>query len=116
MPCLAWLSPRQRQGKLRIQRRHHFHEPFWKALSDIGNLCYLMIETTFLNENTAGAKAAGHMRPELVAQGLKQLDKPVRLLITHMEPGNEDDTMAEIQIAAGQFKPERVKRGQVFEF
>lgn len=93
-----------------------YHDPFWKALNDIGNLCYLMIETTFLNQNTAGAEAAGHMRPELVAQGLRQLDKTVRLLITHMEPGNEDATMAEIQIAAGQFKPERVTRGQVFEF
>lgn len=93
-----------------------YHEPFWTALNAIGNLSYLMIETTFLNHNRAGAEAAGHMRPELLAQGLKQLNKPVRLLITHMEPGNEDATMAEIQAAAGEFKPERLKRGQVFEF
>jgi hypothetical protein len=33
-----------------------------------------------------------------------------------MEPGNEDATMAEIQAAAGEFKPKRLKRGQVFEF
>lgn len=93
-----------------------YHEPFWNALNSISNLRYLMIETTFLNHNVVGAEASGHMRPELLAQGLKQLNKPVRLLITHMEPGNEDATMAEIQAAAGEFKPERLKRGQVFEF
>lgn len=93
-----------------------YHEPFWNALNAIGNLRYLMIETTFLNHNKAGAEASGHMRPELLAHGLKHLNKPVRLLITHMEPGNEDATMAEIQTAAGEFKPERLKRGQVFEF
>ncbi|MEO7559962.1 MAG: 3',5'-cyclic-nucleotide phosphodiesterase [Nitrosospira sp.] len=93
-----------------------YHEPFWNALKAISNLRYLMIEATFLNYNTAGAEASGHMRPELLAQGLKHLNKPVRLLITHMEPGNEDATMTEIQAAAGEFKPERLKRGQVFEF
>lgn len=92
-----------------------YHAPFWDALNAISNLRYLMIETTFLNHNKAGAKASGHMRPELLAQGLKQLNKTVRLLITHMEPGNEDATMAEIQAEAGEFSPEKLKRGQVFE-
>lgn len=93
-----------------------YHAPFWEALNAIDNLRYLMIETTFLNRNTAGAEASGHMRPELLAQGLKHLSKAVRLLITHMEPGNEEETMAEIRTAAGEFKPEKLKRGQVFEF
>jgi ribonuclease BN (tRNA processing enzyme) len=93
-----------------------YHEPFWNTLNAIGNLRYLMIETTFLNHNVAGAEASGHMRPELLAQGLKRLNKPVRVLVTHMEPGNEEATMAEIHAAAGEFKPERLKRGQVFEF
>jgi hypothetical protein len=85
-------------------------------LRGIDNLGYLMIETTFLNHNTTGAEASGHMRPELLAQGLRQLNKKIRVLVNHMEPGNEDATMVEIQKAAGEFKPERLKRGQVFEF
>lgn len=93
-----------------------YHEPFWNALNLIKNLRYLMIEATFLNDNKAGAEASGHMRPELLAQGLKHLNKAVHLLITHMEPGNEDATMAEIQAVAGDFNPERLKRGQTFEF
>lgn len=92
-----------------------YHEPFWDALNAIGNLQYLMIEVTFLNHNMAGAEVSGHMRPELLARGLKRLSQPVRLLITHMEPGSEDATMAEILTVAGEFRPERLKRGQVFE-
>ncbi len=91
-----------------------YHEPFWNALSSIRNLRYLMIETNYPDHNTAHSKAAGHMRPELLAQGLKQLDKPIQLLITHMEAGNEDAIMAEIEAAVGEFMPQRLKRGQAF--
>ncbi|SEL35106.1 Beta-lactamase superfamily domain-containing protein [Nitrosovibrio tenuis] len=93
-----------------------YHEPFWESLNAINNLRYLMIEATFLNHNITGAEFSGHMRPQLLAQGLRKLNKPVRLLVTHMEPGNEDATMAEIQTAAGEFRPEKLRRGQVFEF
>lgn len=95
-----------------------YHQPFWDAVNAIDNLRYLMIEATFLNHNPAGAEASGHMRPELLAQGfkrLKQPQRPVGILITHMEPGNEDATMAEIMAVAAEFKPERLKRGQVVE-
>ena len=93
-----------------------YHVPFWHALSAIHNLRYLMIEATFLNCNAAGAKAAGHMRPKLLALGLKRLNRSVRLLITHMEPGNEDATMAEIRRVTEGFQVERAVRGQILEF
>ena len=93
-----------------------YHDPFWQCLNEIQNLRYLMLEATFLNDKVAAAEVAGHMRPELIAKGLRQLNKPVRFLVTHMEPGNEDVTMEEIRVAAGQFRPERAMRGQVFEF
>ena len=96
-----------------------YHEPFWDALNAIDNLRYLMIEATFLNRNVAGAEASGHMRPELLAQGFKRLKqpmrRPLRILITHMEPGNENAIMAEILAVAAEFKPERLMRGQVFD-
>lgn len=93
-----------------------YYPPFWHALSAITNLRYLMIEATFLDCNTAAARAAGHMRPKLLALGLKHLNKSVHFLITHMEPGNEDATMAEIRKAVEGFQVERAVRGQVFEF
>jgi cAMP phosphodiesterase len=95
-----------------------YHEPFWSALNEIANLRYLMIETNYPDNNTAHSAAAGHMRPELLAQGLqglKQLGRPqLQVLITHMEPGKEDAIMDEIMAAAGEYLPRRLKRGQVF--
>ena len=92
-----------------------YHEPFWTAVKSISQLRYLMIEVTFLNHNIEAAAKAGHMRPALLALGLKHLNKSFRLLITHMESGKEAAIMAEILTVAEEFKPERLKHGQVFE-
>lgn len=89
---------------------------FWEALNKIENLRYLMIETTFLNENAGGAARSGHMTAALLAQGLARLQYPVTLLITHMEPGKEDKLMAEVIAACGKFQPVRLEQGRQFEF
>jgi ribonuclease BN (tRNA processing enzyme) len=91
-------------------------EPFWAELNRIDNLRYPMIETTFLNENAGGAARSGHMTAMLLAQCLARLQRPVTLLITHMEPGREDATMAEVVAACGKYQPVRLEQGQQFEF
>jgi ribonuclease BN (tRNA processing enzyme) len=91
-------------------------EPFWAALNGIENLRYLMIEITFLNENAAGAARSGHMTAALLAQGLARLQRPATLLITHMEPGKEDATMAEVVAACGKYRPIRLEQGRQFDF
>jgi ribonuclease BN (tRNA processing enzyme) len=91
-------------------------EPFWAALNKIENLRYLMMETTFLNENTAGAARSGHMNAALLAQGLARLQRPVTLLITHLEPGKEEAIMAEVAAACGKYRPMRLEQGNEFEF
>ncbi|ARU31202.1 3',5'-cyclic-nucleotide phosphodiesterase [Sulfuriferula sp. AH1] len=90
-------------------------DAFWEALNAIDNLRYLMIETTFLNKLTkTAAPASGHMTANLLAQGLKQLKRPLNILITHMEPGKEGQTMAEIMTATGSHLPVAVAQGQIF--
>lgn len=88
---------------------------FWQALDRIDNLRYLLIETTFLNANAAGAVRSGHMTAELLAQGLRLLHRPVELFIVHMEAGRENETWREILDAIAEFKPELLQRGRVFE-
>jgi ribonuclease BN (tRNA processing enzyme) len=90
-------------------------EPFWAALNGIENLRYLMIETTFLNANAAGAARSGHMTAALLAQGLARLQRPVTLLITHLEPGREEAIMAEVVAACGKYRPVRLEQGQQFD-
>lgn len=92
-----------------------FCKEFWDALSCIENLRYLLIETTFLNSNVAGANISGHMTADLLAHGLRLLQHPAELFIVHMEAGREDDTMHEILIAASRYSPVLLRRGRVFE-
>lgn len=91
-------------------------DEFWAALNYIGNLRYLMIETTLLNVASHAAAASGHLCAELLARGLARLQRPVRLLITHLEPGKEERIMAEVMAACGTFQPERLQQGQQFVF
>ena len=93
-----------------------FCAEFWQALNRIANLKTLLIETTFLNSNTAGAAHSGHMTAELLAQGLRLLQRPVQLFIVHMEAGHEDDTLREVLQAAGEFNPQLLQRGRQFTF
>ena len=88
---------------------------FWQALNRIGNLRYLLIENTFRNDNVAGAQRSGHTTANLLAQGLRLLERPVELFIVHMEAGYEEVTIREVLQAAGEFKPQILQRGHVFE-
>lgn len=92
-----------------------FCEEFWHALNHISNLKYLLIENTFRNDNVAGARRSGHSTADLLAQGLRLLERPVELFIVHMEAGYEETTMAEVMKVAGKFKPQMLQRGHVFE-
>ncbi len=92
-----------------------FCEDFWQAMNRIDNLKYLLIETTFRNDNAAGAQRSGHITANLLARGLRLLQRPVQLFIVHMEAGYEEVTEHEIQQAAGEFKPQILQRGHVFE-
>lgn len=87
---------------------------FWQALNGIPNLKYVLIENTFLNSNAAGAARSGHMTADLLAHGLRLLQRPVELYIVHMEAGREEDTWREIQDAVAEFQPTLLQRGQEF--
>ena len=89
-------------------------EAFWDALNGIENLGYLMMEVTLRNADTS--MASGHMSAELLAKGMSRLKNPVRLLITHLEPGKEECVMDEVMSACGKFSPVRVQQGQRFVF
>jgi ribonuclease BN (tRNA processing enzyme) len=91
-------------------------DEFWQALNRMENLRYLLIETTLLNNKGASAERAGHMTADLLARGLRLLERPVELCIVHMEAGHEEDTLRELSAAIAEFKPTVVQRGQAFEF
>jgi hypothetical protein len=76
----------------------------------------LLIETTFINANAAGATRSSHMTANLLTQRLRLLQRLVELFIVHMETGHENGALREILSAIPEFKPALLQRGQVFEF
>lgn len=92
-----------------------FCEEFWQALNRIGNLKYLLIETTLRNDAAADAARSGHTTANLLARGLRLLERSVELFIVHMEAGYEGITMREVLQAAGEYHPQALQRGHVFE-
>jgi ribonuclease BN (tRNA processing enzyme) len=90
-------------------------EDFWQALNRIDNLKYLLIENTFRNDNPVGAQRSGHTTANLLARGLRLLERPVQLFIVHLEAGYEEVSMREALQAAGEFMPQMLQRGHVFE-
>lgn len=103
-------------GSLVLSGDTTFHEPFWQALNGIDNLKYLIIETSYLEANAAMAPVSGHMTAKLLAQGLKLLQRPVEVYITHLEPGREAQTMAEVLAATRGFNVRSLLQEQVIEF
>ncbi len=90
-------------------------EEFWQTLNRIPNLKHLLIEATFRNAQHAAAAHSGHMTPQVLAQGLHLMQRPVEVHIVHMEAGHEEETLREIHEAAAGYRPTPLERGHVFE-
>ncbi len=89
---------------------------FWDALNQVKNLSYLIIETSFADEENSIAQASRHYHPSLLAEQLPRLLNPVETYITHLGPGDQPRIMAEILAKAHGTAPRMLAHGQLFEF
>jgi ribonuclease BN (tRNA processing enzyme) len=88
----------------------------WEAVNAIANLEHLIIETAFCDREHALALKARHLCPRLLASELAQLTRPAQIHITHLKPADSDITMREIAHAAGQYRPQMLRHGQIIDF
>jgi len=89
---------------------------FWHAVNQIGNLRYLIIETSFSDAERELAIQARHLCPSLLAEQLTLLKRPAEIFITHLKPGEGDKIMREIEMDAKPWKPQMLQHQQVFDF
>lgn len=89
---------------------------FWEALNQVENLRYLIIETSFANEENDIAHASGHYHPALLAEQLPKLLNQAEIYITHLGPGDQPRIMAEILAGVHGTAPRMLAHGQLFEF
>jgi len=91
-------------------------DDLWEAVNKIGNLRYLIIETAFSNREKPLAIKSKHLCPSMLAEELTKLRRGAELLITHLKPGQVEQTMQELADCIGEFNPRMLQNNQVFEF
>lgn len=90
-------------------------EAFWRAVNEIENVRYLIVETAFSNAEIELAIMSKHFCPSLLAKDLRLLTLNPEIYITHLKPGEVELTMQEISECVVGFSPRKLQIGQVFE-
>jgi len=88
----------------------------WRTVNNIGNLRYLIIETSFSDAERELAIQAKHLCPSLLVEQLAMLKQPAEVFITHLKPGECDKIMQEIAMSASRWSPKMLQHRQVFDF
>ena len=89
---------------------------FWRAVNQIENLRYLIVECAFSNREERLARLSKHYCPSLLAKDLLKLQRSCEILITHLKPGQIELTMEEIAEGLSNFNPSMLQNNQVIEF
>lgn len=88
---------------------------FWDVINATDNLRFLIIETTFPDEQAELARVSGHLCPALLGKELQKLSLSPEIYITHLMPGSERRIMDQIANHAGDRSPKQLVFNQVFE-
>ncbi|HET7831435.1 MAG TPA: 3',5'-cyclic-nucleotide phosphodiesterase [Gallionella sp.] len=91
-------------------------DAFWKVVNEIENLRYLLIETAFSNDETELAVISKHFCPDLIVKELKKFRRDAQVFITHLKPGEMEQTMLEIEKDIQSHRPLMLMNNQEFEF
>jgi len=92
------------------------NDAFWPVVNAIAGLRYLIIETAFANRDKQLAAMSKHLCPDMLAAELAKLSGAPEIYVSHLKPGQIQQTMSEIEACAGEFKPQMLQNNQIFEF
>ena len=91
------------------------NDSFWVVVNKIENLRYLIIETAFCNREKELAITSKHLCASMLAESLNKLERNPEIYITHLNPGEADIIMCEVEECAKKFSPRRLMNNQVFD-
>jgi len=91
------------------------NNPFWVEINKIKNLRYLIIETAFCNRDKKLAIKSKHLCASMLAESLNKLECNPEIFISHLNPGEADIIMNEVQECVTRFSPSRLMNNHVFD-
>lgn len=87
----------------------------WLEVNRISDLRYLIIECAFPDREKRLAQMSKHLCPSLLAEELSNLQLDAEIFITHLKPGQIEQTMLEIEDDIGEMRPRMLQNNQVFD-
>lgn len=91
-------------------------DAFWLAVNQIDNLRHLIIECAFSDREAPLAQASKHFHPAALALALSRLGRQCAIHISHLKPGQAEQTMREIESCLAPFRPHKLANGNIFLF
>ncbi|MCH6584840.1 MAG: 3',5'-cyclic-nucleotide phosphodiesterase [Proteobacteria bacterium] len=91
------------------------NDSFWVVVNKIENLRYLIIETAFCNREKELAITSKHLCASMLSEELNKLVRNPEIYITHLNPGEADIIMCEVEKCTKKFSPRRLMNNQVFD-
>ncbi len=86
----------------------------WPLLNAIADLRALVIECAFPNREQHLAAVSKHLCPALLAAELTAYRGAAEVFVTHLKPGQTEETMAELEALTGSNVPRMLQHNQVF--
>jgi len=90
-------------------------EAFWDVLNQAENLKYLVMETTFPDEQLELSRLSQHLCPSLLASELTKLQPRPELFITHLMAGQEQQVMDQINAHLKDFQAQALTHEHRFQ-
>jgi len=75
------------------------NDTFWSSLNKYDSLQLLFIEAAFADKDIELAKLAHHYCPKLLADDLPKLKQKIKIYISHLKPGAEQEIMDQCRAA-----------------
>ncbi len=91
------------------------NDSLWERLNQQKTLDLLLVECAFAERDHPIAELAKHYCPELLMTDLKKLKHRPRIVISHLQPGDEELIMQECEALNTGFDIAPLKGGDIFE-
>lgn len=89
-------------------------DEFWRLANNTKNLRYIIIETTFTDEQSEIARVSGHLCPAMLKDELDKLDPGPEVFLTHLMPGSEQQILDQVAQHVPVNTPKPVMPDQIF--
>ena len=89
------------------------NDTLWNALNEEFNVSAIIVECGFSNQDEKLGRNAKHYYPNALAEDLIKLQHRPKVYISHLQPGNEEEIIQQLNSAISDFEIHRLSSGDI---